>query len=114
MGGNVHSTSKGFGPLCRQKTLGLNMDGNNEKRASMEVLLVEDSQGDVRLTLEAFAKPTRTSKGYVSHDGAEALEFLRNEGAHANAPRPEFILLDLNMPKRDDRKVLAEIRRIRV
>jgi chemotaxis family two-component system response regulator Rcp1 len=73
------------------------------------ILLVEDSPGDIRLTLEAFAEADRSVRLYVTEDGAEAMAFLRREGDNADAPRPELILLDLNMPKMDGREVLALI-----
>jgi chemotaxis family two-component system response regulator Rcp1 len=66
----------------------------------MQVLLVEDSPGDVRLTLETFRDANPDLQMHTTTDGAEAMAFLRREGVHANAPRPELILLDLNMPKR--------------
>jgi two-component system, chemotaxis family, response regulator Rcp1 len=72
-----------------------------------EVLLVEDSPGDVRLTREAFRDANPAVRLHVAVDGVEAMAFLRREGAHAIAPRPELILLDLNMPRMDGREVLA-------
>ena len=74
------------------------------------VLLVEDSPGDVRLTREAFKDAKVHINLHVAPDGIEAMAFLRHEGAHANAPRPDLILLDLNLPKKDGREVLAEIK----
>ena len=76
----------------------------------MEVLLVEDSPGDVRLTQEAFRDANRSIHLHVATDGVEAMAFLRREGAHADAPRPDLILLDLNLPKMDGREVLARIK----
>ena len=76
----------------------------------VEVLLVEDSPGDVRLTQEAFRDANRAIRLHVAEDGAEAMTFLRREGPHAAAPRPDFILLDLNLPKMDGREVLAHIK----
>jgi CheY-like chemotaxis protein len=76
----------------------------------MEVLLVEDSLGDVRLTQEAFREANRAIRLHVATDGVEAMAFLRKEGAHAYAPRPDIILLDLNLPKMDGREVLAHIK----
>ena len=76
----------------------------------MRILLVEDSPGDVRLTLESFRDANPDVRLHVAPDGAEAMAFLRREGGHADAPRPELILLDLNMPKKDGREVLAEIK----
>lgn len=75
-----------------------------------EVLLVEDSPGDVRLTQEAFREANPSVHLHVAPDGAEAMAFLRHEGAHADAPRPDLILLDLNLPKMDGREVLAQIK----
>jgi chemotaxis family two-component system response regulator Rcp1 len=74
------------------------------------VLLVEDSPGDVRLTQEAFREADPSIDLRVVADGVEAMTFLRREGVHAAAPRPEFILLDLNLPKMDGREVLAHIK----
>jgi chemotaxis family two-component system response regulator Rcp1 len=77
---------------------------------SLEVLLVEDSPGDVRLTREAFRDTVLPVNLHVANDGVEAMAFLRREGDHAGAPRPDFILLDLNLPKMDGREVLALIK----
>ena len=77
---------------------------------SKEVLLVEDSPGDARLTQEAFRDANRSVRFHVASDGVEAMAFLRHEGAHRNAPRPDLILLDLNLPKMDGREVLAQIK----
>jgi chemotaxis family two-component system response regulator Rcp1 len=74
------------------------------------VLLVEDSPGDVRLTQEAFRVADPTIDLRVAADGVEAMAFLLRKGAYADAPRPEFILLDLNLPKMDGREVLAHIK----
>jgi chemotaxis family two-component system response regulator Rcp1 len=76
-------------------------------RKSFEVLLVEDSPGDVELTREAFKDADRAIRLHVANDGVEALAFLRREGAHATAPRPDFILLDLNLPRMSGRELLA-------
>ena len=75
-----------------------------------EVLLVEDSPGDVRLTQEAFRDANRAIRLHVVADGVEAMAFLKREGPHAYAPRPDIILLDLNLPKMDGREVLAHIK----
>jgi two-component system, chemotaxis family, response regulator Rcp1 len=75
-----------------------------------EVLLVEDSSGDVRLTREAFKDAKVHINLHVASDGAEAMSFLKREGEHVNAPRPDLILLDLNLPKKDGREVLEEIK----
>jgi CheY-like chemotaxis protein len=76
----------------------------------INVLLVEDSPGDVRLTQEAFREANRSIKLHVASDGVEAMAFLKQEGAHARAPRPDLILLDLNLPKMDGREVLGHIK----
>jgi chemotaxis family two-component system response regulator Rcp1 len=85
------------------------MTFRNEGR-SIEILLVEDNPGDVRLTIEALREGKVRNNLSVATDGVEALEFLRRRGAFANAPRPDLILLDLNLPKKDGREVLAEIK----
>jgi CheY-like chemotaxis protein len=76
----------------------------------IEILLVEDNPGDVRLTIEALKEGKVSNRLSVARDGVEALAFLRREGPHANAPRPDLILLDLNLPRRDGREVLAEVK----
>jgi len=76
----------------------------------IEVLLVEDSPGDVRLTQEAFQDANSSIHMHVAADGVEAMAFLRREGKHADAARPDLILLDLNLPKMDGREVLAHIK----
>ena len=76
----------------------------------IEVLLVEDSPGDVRLTQEALREANRDIRLHVASDGVEAMAFLLREGPHARAPRPDLILLDLNLPKMDGREVLAQIK----
>src|SRR5580658_5244304 len=77
---------------------------------SIEVLLVEDSPGDVRLTKEAFRDANGAIRLHVASDGIEAMAFLTRQGVHADAPRPDFILLDLNLPKMDGREVLSTIK----
>jgi CheY-like chemotaxis protein len=77
---------------------------------SRVVLLIEDSPGDIRLTQEAFREADESIKLNIASDGVEAMSFLRRQGIHANAPRPDFILLDLNLPKMDGREVLAHIK----
>jgi CheY-like chemotaxis protein len=76
----------------------------------IEILLVEDNAGDVRLAIEAFRDAELASRVSVVRNGEEALAFLRKEGPYFCAPRPEFILLDLNMPKKDGREVLREVK----
>jgi chemotaxis family two-component system response regulator Rcp1 len=76
----------------------------------IEVLLVEDSPGDVRLTQEAFRECGKPVRLHLAADGIEAMAFLRREGIYANSPRPDLILLDLNLPKLDGREVLALIK----
>jgi CheY-like chemotaxis protein len=78
--------------------------------AAIEVLLVEDSPGDVRLTREAFKDAKVHINLHVVPDGTEAMTYLKREGQHATAPRPDLILLDLNLPKKDGREVLTEIK----
>jgi chemotaxis family two-component system response regulator Rcp1 len=77
----------------------------------IEVLLVEDSPGDIRLTQEAFRESSKPVRLHLAADGIEAMAFLRREGIYANAPRPDLILLDLNLPKMDGREVLALIKK---
>lgn len=76
----------------------------------MEVLLVEDSPGDVRLTQEAFRHANCAIKLHVVSDGVEAVAFLEQKGPYAGSPRPDLILLDLNLPRMDGREVLARIK----
>jgi CheY-like chemotaxis protein len=75
-----------------------------------EILLVEDNPGDVRLTREAFKTSKAQSVLHVAKDGVEAMEYLHKGGGHADAVRPDLILLDLNLPRKDGREVLAEIK----
>ncbi len=76
----------------------------------VEILLVEDNPGDVRLTQEALNDGKVRNNMHVAEDGVEAVAFLRREGKYADAPRPDLILLDLNLPKKDGREVLADIK----
>lgn len=76
----------------------------------IEVLLVEDDPGDVLMTKEAFADNKVQNNLSVVSDGVDALAFLRKEGKYADAPDPDLILLDLNLPRKDGREVLAEIK----
>jgi chemotaxis family two-component system response regulator Rcp1 len=77
---------------------------------AIEILLVEDSAGDVRLTVEALKESKIRNKLSVVQDGVEAMEFLRQEGIYKDAVRPDLVLLDLNLPRKDGREVLAEIK----
>ena len=77
---------------------------------AIEVLLVEDSPGDVRLTREALKDAKVHISLHVATDGIEAMAYLERTGPHVNAPRPDLILLDLNLPKKDGREVLKEIK----
>jgi chemotaxis family two-component system response regulator Rcp1 len=86
------------------------MSAIGEAGKPMQVLLVEDSPGDVRLTQEAFREANGSVNLHVAADGIEAMAFLRGEGVHINAPRPDLILLDLNLPRMDGREVLANIK----
>jgi CheY-like chemotaxis protein len=76
----------------------------------VEILLVEDNPGDVRLTIEALRESKVRNSLSVAKDGVEALAFLRREGTFASAVRPDLILLDLNLPRKDGRQVLSEIK----
>lgn len=76
----------------------------------IEVLLVEDDAGDVVMTREALREGKVINRLHVVGDGVEAIEFLRREGSYADVPRPDLILLDLNLPRRDGRQVLAEVK----
>src|SRR5256885_14773861 len=76
----------------------------------IDILLVEDNPGDVRLTIEALKEGKVLNTLSVAMDGVEALAFLHREDKYADAPRPDLILLDLNLPKKDGREVLAEIK----
>ena len=76
----------------------------------VEILLVEDSEGDVELVKEAFVDSKIKNNLSVTVDGVEAMEFLRKQGKYADAPRPDIVLLDLNLPRKDGREVLKEIK----
>ncbi|HET9610757.1 MAG TPA: response regulator [Acidimicrobiales bacterium] len=76
----------------------------------IEVLLVEDDEGDVLITREALAEGKVLNRLNVASDGVEALAYLRREGRYADATRPDLILLDLNLPRRDGRQVLADVK----
>jgi two-component system, chemotaxis family, response regulator Rcp1 len=81
-----------------------------ENLKPIEILLVEDNPGDIRLTLEAFKEGKCNNRIQVARDGEEAMQYLRKQGRHAESPRPDLILLDLNLPKRDGRSILQEIK----
>lgn len=85
---------------------------NDERRnwQEVEILLVEDNPSDVELTREALDFAKVANRLSVVHDGADAVDFLFRKGKYVNAPRPDIILLDLNLPKKDGRQVLAEIK----
>ena len=83
---------------------------DGQKCGPIEILLVEDNPGDVRLTIEALKEGKVANEINVAVDGIEALAFLRREGKYENAPKPDLILLDLNLPKKNGREVLAEIK----
>jgi CheY-like chemotaxis protein len=76
----------------------------------VQILLVEDSPGDVRLTQEALRDAKIANELHVADDGEAAMRFLRREGEHTDAPRPDLILLDLNLPRKDGREVLEELK----
>ena len=76
----------------------------------VEILLVEDNPGDVRLTQEVFRDSKLTNTLHVVNDGVEAMDFLHRRGKYADAVRPDLVLLDLNLPKKDGREVLAEMK----
>jgi len=77
---------------------------------TIEILLVEDNPADARLTQEALKEENLPNALSVVHDGVEAMAFLRREGKYMNATRPDLILLDLNLPRKDGREVLQEIK----
>jgi two-component system, chemotaxis family, response regulator Rcp1 len=86
------------------------MEAHGPGAQPIEILLVEDSPGDVRLTQEALKDAKVHVSLQVARDGIEAMSFLKQEGEYANSPRPDLILLDLNLPKKDGREVLQEIK----
>jgi CheY-like chemotaxis protein len=81
-----------------------------DKENAMNVLLVEDNPGDVRLTREALKDAKMHLNLHVANDGVEAMEFLRHEGRYSDSPRPDLVLLDLNLPRKDGREVLEEMK----
>ncbi len=82
----------------------------NEKLGPIEILLVDDNPGDIRLTQEALKESKVLNNIHIVEDGMEALEFLRKEGKFKNVITPDIVLLDLNLPKRNGREVLADIK----
>lgn len=86
------------------------MDLGEKGVRPIEILLVEDNPGDVDLTIEALREARVHNELHVVSDGVEAIAYLRRQGAHAGARLPDLILLDLNLPKKDGREVLAEIK----
>ena len=81
-----------------------------EKIEPIKILLIEDSEGDVRLVQEALKEGKLHNRLFVARDGVEGMDFLLKRGKHKDAARPDLILLDLNMPKKDGREVLDEIK----
>ena len=86
------------------------MESNGTSGQPLEVLLVEDSPGDIRLTQEALKDAKVHINLRVARDGIDAMAFLMREGEYTTAPRPDLILLDLNLPRKDGREVLKEIK----
>ena len=89
----------------------MNMSQLHSQAKPVDILLVDDDEGDVLLTQKALKKGKISNSLSVARDGVEALQFLRNEGEFKDAPRPDMILLDLNMPRMDGRETLAEIKK---
>jgi CheY-like chemotaxis protein len=83
---------------------------NETEGRPIQILLVEDSPSDTELTIEALREAKMRNHLSVVEDGVQALEYLRRQGRHALAPRPDLIMLDLNLPRKDGREVLAEIK----
>ena len=77
---------------------------------SIDILLVEDNEGDAHLTREALKRAKVSNRVHTTSDGVEAMQFLRREGPFADAPRPDLVLLDLNLPNMDGREVLEAIK----
>ena len=83
---------------------------NNANNSGIRILLVEDNPGDVRLTKEALKEAKVRNQLFVVEDGVAAMQFLNRENEYTDAPRPDLILLDLNLPRKDGREVLEEIK----
>ncbi|MBN1180009.1 MAG: response regulator [Anaerolineae bacterium] len=86
------------------------MSSHRQAERPITILMVEDNPGDVRLTIEALKENAIDHALYVAKDGIEALAFLRHEGAFANAPQPDLILLDINLPRKNGLEVLEVIK----
>ncbi len=86
------------------------MDPNTPHGRPVEILLVEDNRADVRLTEEALREAKVRNHLHIARDGEEAMDFLQGRGRFVGVPRPDIILLDLNLPKKDGREVLAEVK----
>lgn len=86
------------------------MKSNERGFRPIEILLVEDNPGDIRLTQEILREAKVYNQLHVVYDGDQALQFLRQQSPYESAPRPDLVLLDLNLPRRDGREVLAEIK----
>jgi chemotaxis family two-component system response regulator Rcp1 len=96
-------------PASQPRPVDIPMTANGMDGA-VEILLVEDNPADARLTREVFEGGRLTTHLNVVADGEEALAFLRREGAYADSPRPKLVLLDLNLPRKDGREVLQELK----
>ena len=83
---------------------------DNPSGKAIDILLVEDSPGDIRLAQEALKESKISNRLFVVEDGVEAMAFLRRQGKYAEAPRPDLILLDLNLPRKSGREVLSEVK----
>jgi chemotaxis family two-component system response regulator Rcp1 len=86
------------------------MTGRKRDCRPIEILMVEDNPGDVRLTVEALKEGKVRNNFHTVEDGVEAMAFLRRQGRYAESPRPDLVLLDLNLPKMNGREVLAEVK----